>query len=320
MKQKNTVKLRGVLILSTILCFIFFIGVFVYQYVQYKRIEDRLNAAYSTTYLQSSNTYYELFSTFSEAENLFRLYTVDFNKESFEAYKNKLGTIKYMVDSIAALPIDDNPFAEGNNEIETYQSFALEFALIKQAIDKLVLFASDSLQSLVENSNLTSRQQQKSQNADSLISQIMRDTLDKDLLQDTLIKQKQGLFQRIFNAKNDTLVSNSTYEVLNTKQVDIVHRNVERLISTNEKIYSKNMRNLQAKFLQMQNKERELVKSNYTLLNNLKIGLDKIKQLELGKLRQVEERDFSIYRANFNRFGNQLIAALVIMLLMVIFI
>ncbi len=320
MKQRNTVKLRGILILSTILCFMFFIGVFIYQYLQYKRIEDRLNTAYSTTYSQSANTYYELFSTFSEAENLFRLYTVDFNKESFEAYKGKLDAIKNTVDSIAALPIEDNPFARGDDQIETYKNFALEFALIKQDIDNLVLFASDSLQSLVGNSSTTASRRYTGQNADSLISQIMKDTLDKDLVQDTLIKQKQGLIKRIFNAKNDTVVSNSSHEVLNTKQVDIVHRNIERLISNNEKTYSKNLKNLQYKFLQMQNKERELIKSNYTLLNNLKIGLDKIKQLELDKVRKIEEKDFSLYRANFNQFGNQLIAALIIMLLMVIFI
>src|SRR5690606_18328972 len=106
-KQKNTYKLRGILILSIILCFLFFIGVFLYQYFQYKRIEDRLSAAYSTTYSGSQRAY-NLFSTFSEAENLFRMYTVDFNKESFDAYKEKLNTIKGIVDSIASLPIENN--------------------------------------------------------------------------------------------------------------------------------------------------------------------------------------------------------------------
>ena len=320
-KQKNTVKLRGILIISIILCFLFFLAVFVYQYLQYKRIEGRLSAAYSTTYSQSSNNiYYRLFSTFSEAENLFRLYTVDFNKKSFQAYKGKLDTIKEVVDSIAALPIENNPLASGSTHIQAYQTFALEFAKLKKDIDNLVLFASDSLQTLVGTSNVSTNKKYSTQNADSLIRQILRDTLDKDLVRDTVIKEKQGLFKRIFNAKNDTLVSNYSHEILNTKQVDVVHRNIERLISTNEKVYNKNLKSLQNKFTQMQSKEREMVLSNYALLTNLKVGLDKLRQIELDKVRKTEEHDFALYRSNFKQFGNQLIAALVIMLLMIIFI
>ncbi len=317
-KQKNTFKLRGILIISIILCFVFFIGVFVYQYLQYKRIEDRLSAAYSTTYSQSSNIY-SLFSTFSEAENIFRLYTVDFSEESFSIYKGKLDTIQGFIDSIASMPIENNPLASGSVNLESYRNFALEFAQLKKDIDNLVLFASDSLQTLASTS-VPVPKSYSIQNADSLIRQIMRDTTDKDLTQDTLVKEKQGLFSRIFNAKSDTLVSKHSYEVLNSQQVDIVQRNIERFITANERSYGRNLKNLRQTFLKMQSKERELVLSNYVLLNNLKLGLDRLKQLEMDKIRKIEERDFSLYRANFNQFGKQLIAALIIMLLMIIFI
>ncbi len=317
-KQKNTFKLRGILIISIILCFVFFIGVFVYQYLQYKRIEDRLSAAYSTTYSQSSNIY-SLFSTFSEAENIFRLYTVDFSEESFSIYKGKLDTIQGFIDSIASMPIENNPLASGSVNLESYRNFALEFAQLKKDIDNLVLFASDSLQTLASTS-VPVPKSYSIQNADSLIRQIMQDTTDKDLTQDTLVKEKQGLFSRIFNAKSDTLVSKHSYEVLNSQQVDIVQRNIERFITANERSYGRNLKNLRQTFLKMQSKERELVLSNYVLLNNLKLGLDRLKQLEMDKIRKIEERDFSLYRANFNQFGKQLIAALIIMLLMIIFI
>src|SRR5690606_6391760 len=41
---------------------------------------------------------------------------------------------------------------------------------------------------------------------------------------------------------------------------------------------------------------------------------------ETDKTRKIEERDFAIYRANFAQFGWQLVTALIIMLLMVVFI
>ncbi|WP_206367025.1 hybrid sensor histidine kinase/response regulator [Sphingobacterium sp. SGG-5] len=293
-------------------------GVFLYQYFQYKRIEDRLSAAYSTTYSGSQRAY-NLFSTFSEAENLFRMYTVDFNKESFDAYKEKLNTIKGIVDSIASLPIENNPLVKGGLDLESYQTFALEFAVLKKDIDHLVTFASDSLQMLAGSEPPPSRTY-SIQDADSLIRQIMQDTTDKDLVRDTIIKEKQGLIRRIFNTKNDTLVSDHSYEILNTQQRDIVHRNIEQFILANERSYGRNLRHLRQKFLKMQSKERELVLANYTLLNNLKTGLDRLKQLETDKIRKIEERDFAIYRANFAQFGWQLVTALIIMLLMVVFI
>src|SRR5690606_40487640 len=52
-KQKNTSLLRKILTVSVVLCFVFFLLVFIQQYFQYKRIEDRLTAAYSTSYNQS---------------------------------------------------------------------------------------------------------------------------------------------------------------------------------------------------------------------------------------------------------------------------
>src|SRR5690606_19112776 len=220
----------------------------------------------------------------------------------------------------ASLPIENNPLARGGLNLESYRTFALEFAVLKKDIDNLVLFASDSLETLVGSNQALSSKNYSILDADSLIRQIMQDTTDKDLVRDTIIKEKQGLFKRIFNPKTDTLVSDHSYEVLNTQQVDIVHRNVERFIVANEKSHGKNLKNLRAKFLKMQSKERELVLSNYALLNNLKLGLDRLKELELDKIRKIEEHDFSIYRVNFAQFGQQLAVALIIMVLMIVFI
>ena len=95
-KQKNTSLLRKILTVSVVLCFVFFLLVFIQQYFQYKRIEDRLTAAYSTSYNQSSGTY-KLLTTYGEVDNLFRLYTVDYDERAYDAYKIKLDTLKIQI-------------------------------------------------------------------------------------------------------------------------------------------------------------------------------------------------------------------------------
>lgn len=301
------------------LCFVFFLLVFVYQYMQYKRIEDRLSAAYSNTYGQSSSIY-KLFSTFSEADNLFRLYTVDYSQENLDAYKGKLDTIKTFIDSIADLPIENNPMRHGRLDLELSETHAVEFASLKRSVDQLVLFASDSLVVLQESPPIVTNHRTTIHNADSVINKILQDTASVNFVTDTLVQDRGGLIKRIFNSRNDTLIAESSHEVLNNKQIDIVHKNIEHLIETNEKIYNNNLRSLQRTLLKMRNKERELVLSNYSLLHSLKDGIDRLKQLELDEVRKKEAQDFAVYRQNFTQFGNQLIIAVIIMLLMTIFI
>ncbi|HMR19233.1 MAG TPA: ATP-binding protein [Sphingobacterium sp.] len=318
-KQKNTSILRRILTISIVACFIFFLLVFIFQYLQYKRIEDRLSTAYSTTYAQASDIY-KLFSTFSEADNLFRLYTVDYSEESYNAYKDKLDTIKIFIDSIADLPIANNPLRHDRVDLELSQNLATEFASLKWDIDRLVMFANDSLVVLNESPQTTISQQTSTHNADSVINKILQDTAYLNILTDTLIREKGGLIKRIFNAKNDTVIAKNSHEVLSHEQIDIVHKNVEHLIKTNEKIYNNSLKSLQRTLLKMRDTERELVLSNYSLLHSLKDGIDRLKQLELDEVRKIEARDFALYRENFTRFGGQLIVAVIIMLLMIIFI
>lgn len=51
---------------------------------------------------------------------------------------------------------------------------------------------------------------------------------------DTIVFKKQRLFDRIFRAKNDTLLNTNNSTVLNINQIDIVHKNIENIIRTNE--------------------------------------------------------------------------------------
>ncbi|TDQ79982.1 ATP-binding response regulator [Sphingobacterium yanglingense] len=317
MSDKSNLTLRRIVLFSLILSFAILSTIFIYQYLQYKKVEGRLNAAYSSGNLQSP-ALYKLFSTFTEADNLFRLYTINFDENDFTGYRNKLDTIKLVVDSLAALPIDSNPINSSAGNSITEGSLALQYAHLKKQVDDIVYYAQDSLQTLTSRTHTTSQKPRITQ-SDSIISKILRDTLKVAQEQDTVVKKKEGLFNRIFKAKNDTLVNQKTNEVLNVNQIDLVQRNIDQLISTNERIYRNNLRDLRAVFGKLQEAEKELITSNYALLNSLKIGIENLRQIELDGIRQAEEQDFALYKENSTNFGNQLIIALAIMLLMIVF-
>src|SRR5690606_40841957 len=107
-KQKNTSLLRKILTVSVASCFVFFLLVFIQQYFQYKRIEERLTAAYSTSYNQSSATY-KLLTTYGELDNLFRLDTVGYDARAYDAYKSKMATLNILIDSMAADAAANHP-------------------------------------------------------------------------------------------------------------------------------------------------------------------------------------------------------------------
>lgn len=317
MSDKSNLTLRRIVLFSLIISFAILSTIFIYQYLQYKKVEGRLNAAYSSGHLQSP-ALYKLFSTFSEADNLFRLYTINFDKKDFNGYRNKLDTIKLVVDSLAALPIDHNPIKTSEGNSVTEGNLALQYASLKKQVDDIVFYAQDSLQPLIGRTTLTSQRPRITQ-SDSIISKILRDTLELVQEQDTVVKKKEGLFNRIFKAKNDTLVNQKTNEVLNVNQVDIVQRNIDQLISTNERIYKNNLSDLRSVFQKLQQAEKDLITSNYALLSNLKVGIERLQQIEREGIRKAEERDFALYKENSANFGNQLIIALSIMLLMIVF-
>lgn len=279
-------------------------------------MENRINAAYSSGHLQSP-ALYKLFSTFSEADNLFRLYTINFDENDFQGYRSKLDTIKLVVDSLASLPLESNP-VKGNTNGVRQSNLALQYAYLKKQVDDIVYYAQDSLLALKTQKTSTSQKPRITQ-SDSIISRILRDTLKIAQEKDTVVRKKEGLFNRIFKAKNDTLVNQTTNEVLNVNQVDLVQRNIDHLISTNEKIYRNNLRDLRRIFQKLQGAEKDLILSNYALLNNLKVGIENLRQIELEQIRKAEEEDFALYKENSDNFGNQLIIALAIMLLMIVF-
>lgn len=290
--------------------------VIIYQYNQYNQVEKRLNKAYSSRNLQSS-ALYKLFSTFSEADYLFRMYAINFNEEEYIAYSQKLDTIKVIVDSLASLPITNNPIKQLKSDD---QILASEYLLLIKQVDHLIFYAKDTISTIIDqNEPIKKKSNLNLLNPDAVIKSILSDTSLQSVTKDTVVKKKENLFKRVFKAKDDTIFNKNVHEVINSNQIDIVlKKNIDMLMSNNKKVYTNDLNQLKSTFEKLKTKERQLLFANFTLLNNLKHGIDRLRQLEFDTYKKNQEADFSLYRNNSKSIRTQLILALAIMLLMVV--
>src|SRR5690606_34444639 len=278
---RKTSQLRYLLLFVIIITLIMLCSIFISQYRQYNEVEDRLNMAYANN-SKSSPTLYKLFSTFSEVDNLFRLYANSFDEANLKAYQIKLDTLSQIIHSLdTVLPPQENQKAQKEIAIMD-QSLSLEYINLKKKIEDLILFAEEELPE--NSSDLRTVQRSSVLNADSAINQILNDTTANSLSNaDTIVFKKQRLFDRIFRAKNDTLLNTNNSTVLNINQIDIVHKNIENIIRTNEASFINNFQSLRRIYLQSKEQERKLITMNYNLINELKNNIENIRELEFKK-------------------------------------
>lgn len=310
---KKTPAVRIVLLCCFITLFLFIGAVFIYQYRQYRTLEKRLTNAYEIRQMGLENLNY-LFSTYSEVENTFRLYTLDFADSSYHAYFEKINLLKSFIDSLASLPVGDTSANNPALKITAQQQIAMEFATLKKRLDHLVLHTSDSLYLL----NTSVRQKRVSpRKMESIVNQVLIDSTNKQKV-DTIVRKRPGLLQRIFNTKDDTIVIANEQHQLDIERVTLLKQNLSAAQQDITQLYNHNFNELRNTFVQLQKKERQLVTTNLNLLNGLKENVEAIKELNIYVLRQAEEHDFALYKENVERFGKQLIFALILMFVMII--
>lgn len=318
MPIRKTLILRLLLLLVIITSFITLCIIFISQYKQYKDVENRLNLAYSNT-SKLSPTLYELFSTFTEVDNLFRMYAISFDDNNFKAYKYKLDTLNAIIHSLDTIPNTSNDPSSKKEIILLDQSLSLQYVALRKKIDDLIVFADNELSKT--KSSFRSTERDRILNSDSVIKRILSDTTALVKANaDTIIKKKQGLLKRIFDTKSDTLLITSKSEILNVNQIDIVQKNIEHLIRINETSYANNFNDLRRVYLLSKEKERKLIISNYDLINELKKSIEEIREIEFLKFRNAEKDDYILYKLNTQKFRSYAIMALCVILLMLIFI
>src|SRR5690606_19175709 len=184
--KQNTPIARILLLCCLIILFLFIGVVFIYQYGQYRKLERRLTAAYQTRQAGSDKLNY-LFSTYSDTEHAFRLYTLEFSDSSYHNYLAKLDLLKGFVDSLATVRFSDNPLNDPSLKVADQQRIAMEFAALKKRLDRLVFHTHDSLKLLSKHDNLSRRSPVK---IESVVDQMLLDTTTS-ITKDTIVRNKR---------------------------------------------------------------------------------------------------------------------------------
>src|SRR5690606_6822307 len=217
-------------------------------------------------------------------------------------------------DSLATVRFSDNPLNDPSLKVADQQRIAMEFAALKRRLDRLLFHTHDSLKLLSKHDNLSRRSPVK---IESVVDQMLLDTTTS-ITKDTIVRKRPGLFKRIFNAKDDTIVVASEHSNVDIERIALLRDNLSEVQSDLERSYLGNIADLQLTFVQLQAKERQLITTNIDLLNKLKESMEIVKSLDLYTLRKAEESDFSLYKENIKLFGKQLIFALILMFIMIV--
>src|SRR5690606_26304934 len=104
---------------------------------------------------------------------------------------------------------------------------------------------------------------------ESVIDQVFKDTT-KTITADTIVRKRPGLLKRIFDSKDDTIVLSHEQNRLDVERITVLKKNLSSAQTGIEQSYINTIDKLRNTFLKLQDKERELVTTNFDLLNELK--------------------------------------------------
>lgn len=100
--QKRSVRnknVRNILLGSIIVLFITFVVFFIFSYIQYKSIQNKIQNIY-TAVNSDQNNFTELLKIFNDAEDHFRIFSTTYNIDDYDAYRENLILLKSAVDSL----------------------------------------------------------------------------------------------------------------------------------------------------------------------------------------------------------------------------
>lgn len=311
--RNSSFSLQNLLILGIVLVFIFITYLFAVQYGEYRKVEKKLDEAYASPIDYDLDTEH-LYRLFNEADILFRMFTLDFEDSSFSLYKEKLDSVNYYIDSLSTLQANSNQLDQTLEDFELRNQFATEFAVLKKTMDDLILSNTEDPNPF---SSLSTPANRESLRSDTIITRLSQEAIPH-AHQDTIVRERESLFRRIFKSKNDTIIVNSaTVSEAARQQIDIVQRSTENQLKETAARHHGNLNTIRSTFSQLQEKERQLIILNYDLLDQLEAGINNLRIVHLNLIRESESRDFGQFRASSAKFRSQLMISIPLMLILI---
>ncbi len=315
--KNRSVLFRNLLLIGVIGLFLYIIIVSFIQHRQYRQIENKLHNTYERPISDAIADTEYLYKLFGETDMVFRMFTLEFDHDSYLLYRSKLDSIGLFIDSLATLSVGDTSLLSGaGSGFDLRNKYAREFAVLRKTLDELILNNESEDNPIVSVRETGSRRQ--TVNTDTLLSRQAHSTGVQEAT-DTVVRKRESLFRRIFQAKNDTIViNNERRNQLETERMEITRGDAGDQIRQTSVAGAGNIQAIQSTFRKLQEKEKQLILTNYELLDQLKSGIDELRLLELASIREAESADFNRYQANFKVFRTQLIFALTLLAVLIV--
>jgi signal transduction histidine kinase len=312
LKKLTNRHLRVIVLIGVILMFIFMASVFGYQYQQYKQLQRTLANTYQSTPTFHHEIDY-LRGKLGEANLLFRYYTVEFDPEIYMHYLDNINLVQGYVDSLASLPIDNNPLLTDSILWDQHLQFANEFAVLKLNLEQLLMLSSTPIVTDVPNNS-----SKKQLVSTPLLDRHSIVNTETNALADTVVIQRKGLIKRIFQSKPDTvIVPKSTISQAQTQKIERIHQQVQTELEDLSKSYEKEFQQIQITFRKLQEKDRQLLLTHFELLDQIESNLEQLNKLQEQQALAKTIDELQLYQNNSKDFENQLAWAMVAILLLI---
>lgn len=255
------------------------------NYREHVRSGFRLSDAYSSSEHRSDDLY-ELFATFSEADNLFQLYTVDFRKSTYDLYLDRIKALSGQVDSLISVSGISDRLRGNRDEMDHQRERSERFASLKREVDDMILSAGNILNHSDLKFPLKVTKIGRNIDTDSITEQILGDSTFSSPA-DTVIYRKKNLVDRIFRAKDDTLVTTlKTTELKNILAIS-VNNTLKNVIKTYQTSYDSRIAELTKRYGVLRTQERELIAANFINLGRLRASIDALREKERSQVGEM---------------------------------
>lgn len=312
-KEKQSTYFRILLFAAIIGVFLYIIVVSYFQHQRYRSVESKLQDTYAQSITESMADAEHLYKLFGETDMVFRMFTLEFDHESYLLYRKNLDSLSHFIDSISAQTTKAALFStDVQDGFELRNRYAQEFASLRKTLDDLILTNTNDHQILTQTAPTRSASNTSSDTVRHKLSQ----TESNQQQADTVVRKRQSLFNRIFRAKNDTIViSNEQRNRIEAERLEIMQINEGQSQAT--PLPSSSSSVLQSTFRKLQEKEKQLILSNFELLDNLKTSIEQMRELELTSIRNAESADFQNYQSQFIGFQRQLVIAILLLIALI---
>lgn len=301
--------IRRIILIVMVGLFLVLCGLFLKQIRQHSQVEKSLEKAYSFS-LSNSQGIDKLYHVFNEADMVFRMFTLDFDRQTFEIYQTKMDSVYALMDCLNESAGEDID-SMGLINFQVRNQYLQEFANLRKILDSLLVHSE---MANLEINNFARSQRSKKAKSDSLIKEIIVENSSKTI-SDTVVTKKQGLFKRIFNPSQDTIIiNNKDMEKTRDRLLGIIETNEVREQPVVQKAStSSEIGNIRSTFRQLQSKEQQLIINTHEILSAIEASIDRLKLLELSEIRRAENKDFEIYKETGRDINRQFLLSLTVM-------